>query len=618
MRHTTMVFPLIILLAAAQGCELQVAAPTSAINATNAAPTSIDVNVSAGSLIVGQQSQLTASVKDEDGHAISTATVAWSSAHKNIADVSSSGLVTAISPGTVVITATYGDLSAHVPLSVSAPLTGEPVASIIPELPRDTVDVSMPAVTGRSISVPPGADLQSALDGAQPGDELVLAAGATYVGTLVLRAKSGSGWIIIRSSGSLPNPGTRVEPSDSAQMPRLVASAPTNPVIRTEAGASHYRLIGLEITAQTGATLAYSLVSLGDASSAQNSVAAEPHHLVFDRVYIHGTPTLDFQRCVALNSAWTAIVDSWLSECHGKGKDSQAIAGWNGTGPYKIVNDHVEGAGENIMFGGADPVIPNGLPADIEIRRNHIIKPLDWKGVWEAKNLLEIKIGQRVLIEGNVLENSWADAQTGYAMNLKSTDQNGGAPWSQTSDITVRNNLVTNVANGVSIAAHPETYPVVPASRMLFEQNVFDRIGTLDFTGGRLFQVTGVDSLTLSHNTAVSSHSFLILVNSTDLIQALSVTDNIFAGSTYGLSGDGDGYGTAALNARAVGWKFQGNILTGLNASQYPTDNQFLQTTADVGFIDYINGNMALSSWQPSSAGADVATVQNSAAAVVP
>jgi hypothetical protein len=31
------------------------------------------------------------------------------------------------------------------------------------------------------------------------------------------------------------------------------------------------------------------------------------------------------------------------------------------------------------MFGGADPSIPDLVPSDIEIRRNHLFKPLSWK-----------------------------------------------------------------------------------------------------------------------------------------------------------------------------------------------------------------------------------------------
>ena len=37
------------------------------------------------------------------------------------------------------------------------------------------------------------------------------------------------------------------------------------PVIKTEAAAHHYRLVGLEVTAAAGATSGYSLVTLGDA-----------------------------------------------------------------------------------------------------------------------------------------------------------------------------------------------------------------------------------------------------------------------------------------------------------------------------------------------------------------
>ena len=48
--------------------------------------------------------------------------------------------------------------------------------------------------------VPAGADLQAAINQAQPGDTLLLTAGATYVGNFVLPAKSGASDITIRSS----------------------------------------------------------------------------------------------------------------------------------------------------------------------------------------------------------------------------------------------------------------------------------------------------------------------------------------------------------------------------------------------------------------------------------
>jgi hypothetical protein len=487
-----------------------------------------------------------------------------------------------------------------------------------PELPREYLATGMPAVTGRSIRVPAGSNLQAAVEAAELGDELVLDAGATYTGTLTLPKKAGSGWLIIRSSGSLPAEGVRVTPADAPRLARLVATRASERVIQTEPGAHHYRLIGLEITAQAGATQGGTLVELGDGSAPQTTVASQPHHLVLDRVYIHGTPTLSFQRCVALQSASTAIIDSWLSECHGKGFDSQAIGGWNGTGPYKIVNNHLAGAGENVMFGGADPKIPGAVPSDIEIRRNHFVKPLAWQGVWSVKNLLEFKLGRRVLIEGNVFENSWADAQTGFAIKMKSVNQSGGAPWSETSDITFRYNIVRNTAHGAGIAANPEAHPAVPTTRVLFEHNIFDRIGTDadGFGGGRLFQIGGVDDLTIAHNTAISRHSALLLLNAGPS-HRLTVTNNIFSATPEGVTADGGGSGLLALDARAPHWVFAGNILAGVNASRYPTGNSYPTRTEDIGFADLFGGDLSLRGQVETTAGADIALVRAKTANVV-
>ena len=55
-----------------------------------------------------------------------------------------------------------------------------------------------------------------------------------------------------------------------------------------------------------------------------------------------------------LNSATSAVIDSWLGDCHSNQGDSQAIVGWNGPGPYLIQNNHLEAGHEVVMFGGGD------------------------------------------------------------------------------------------------------------------------------------------------------------------------------------------------------------------------------------------------------------------------
>jgi len=274
-----------------------------------------------------------------------------------------------------------------------------------PESPRVFLDTTYVAQTGRQISVPAGGDLQAALNSAQLGDTLVLQAGATYTGNFTLPAKSGTGWIYVQTSAlsSLPAAGTRVGPGQASLMPKIV-SPNTAPAIGTEAGAHHFRFVGVEITTTWASTSAtnYGLVML-EAPNGNTSLAQVPTDLVFDRCYIHGTPTGNVRRAVLMNSARTAVVDSYLSDAHEIGADTQAIAAWNGPGPFKIANNYLEAAGENVLFGGADPRIANLVPSDIEIRKNYLFKPLSWRvgsasyaGIrWSVKNLFELKNATR-------------------------------------------------------------------------------------------------------------------------------------------------------------------------------------------------------------------------------
>ena len=484
----------------------------------------------------------------------------------------------------------------------------------VAELPRAHVNTTIPAVSGRSISVPAGGDLQAAIDAAKPGDEILLAAGATYTGAFKLPNKGpGTGWITIRTNGLLPSVGTRITAEDAATMAKLVAPG-NEPALRTEAGAHHYYLIGLEITAASRVKQMSNLIRLGEGGSAQKTKDAQPHHLVLDRLYVHGTDTLDLRRGIALNSAYTAIVNSHISDVHSRDYDSQAIAGWNGTGPYLIENNYLEGAGENLMFGGADPQIPNALPSDIEIRGNHFYKPLGWQGRWLVKNLLELKIGQRVLIEGNHFENNWVDGQSGFAILLKSSS-GATAPWSQTSDVTFRDNIVRHSPGGLNIAAHPDPYDAVPAARFVITNNIFDGIGEFGGTkNGRLFQLLGanapLEDVIITHNTAV--HNTQVGATITfdgGPTERLVFRKNIVTRGEYGIKGSGTAEGAATLSTYAPGAVLIGNVLVSAPAESYGTyagGNSFPATLAEVGFIDPAHSDFRLRPLSPFiGAGAD-------------
>ena len=519
---------------------------------------------------------------------------------------------TAEAVSTTTTTTTTTDQSAP-------PTTNTSTAGVTaPELPRTYLNTNAVAPTGATINVRAGDNLQAAIDAAKPGDVLLLQPGATFVGNFILPNKSGTGWVTIRtaaSDASLPAPGTRITPAYASVLPKIVTPNVTS-AIQTAEGAHHYRLVGVEVTASTSIPWAYVLVSLGDWGPAQSSMSQVPNNIVLDRVYLHGSPTLDIRRCVALNSASTAIIDSWLADCHSRMNESQGIAGWNGPGPFKIVNNFIEGGAENIMFGGTDPNITNLVPSDIEIRRNHFFKPLSWQGVWPVKNLFELKNAQRVLVEGNVFENNWLDAQVGFAIVLKSTNQDGTAPWSVTRDVTFQNNIVRRVAGGVSLSGTPIGSQAQPMTRIRFANNSFEQVGDPSmggaFTLGRLYQVEGPDNVEFSHNSGVTSQHGLVLYGEPSTAPFV-FRDNVVDGGTGIISADGQGVGTAALQYHTPAWNLRGNVI-GTNyaptrLSYYPSSNTYTVNGATSGVSTQTTDGAAV--------GVDRATVNAKTAGVI-
>lgn len=325
------------------------------------------------------------------------------------------------------------------PIDTQPPPTGasNPVAwpGSVAEMPRVWLSYSYPTKTGVTINVPNGGDLQAALNSSRRGDEIDCS--GTFTGNYVLPAKAGTGWIVLKGANC------RLQTPNSA------------PALATAAAAGQWWLQGIEVTA-TGSAYVYDLVALGEGGYTQTTTASVPQDLVLERVYIHGQPSTQMSRCIALNSGRTAIVDSRITECHAKGFDAQAIGGWNGPGPYRITGNVLQGAGIGLLLGGGDPKVAGTVPSDIEIRRNWISKPVAWKGtgsgtVWTAKYLLEIKNAQRVLIESNVLEGSWGDAEPGEAVVFKSTNQDGGCRYCRAADVTFRLNHIKGVSAGFLI-----------------------------------------------------------------------------------------------------------------------------------------------------------------------
>jgi PKD repeat protein len=238
---------------------------------------------------------------------------------------------------------------------------------------------SAPQLQASTIFVAAGGDLQQALDAAQPGDTILLEENAEFVGNFVLPLKTGTAWITLRSAAPdtvLPPAGIRIQPSHSPLLARL-RSPNSSAALLTAPGAHHWALRYLDFPANDNGL--GDIVQIGDGSSAQNSLDKVPHHITLNHVYVHGSPLVGQKRGVALNAANVTISDSYIAECKGIGQDTQAIGGWNGPGPYVIENNYLEAAGENVMFGGADPGIANLVVDGVTVRRNYLSRPMSWR-----------------------------------------------------------------------------------------------------------------------------------------------------------------------------------------------------------------------------------------------
>lgn len=554
------------------------------------------------------------------------------------------------------------------------------------------------------VYVAAGGDLQAAIDRAVGGDTIFLQAGATFVGNFRLKVHAGSGVVTIRSSApdaQLPAPGARISPSHAPLLPKL-RSATTQPVFATAPGAANWRLQTLEL--QSTDRGLYDIVTLGEGSSAQATLDRVPQNITLDRVYIHADPQHGQKRAIALNSGQTVIRDSYIEGIRALNQDSQAIAGWNGPGPYTIENNYLEAAGEVFILGGADPSIPNMVPADVVLRGNTFTRPLSWRapvldspghvtatglsggallpgtyayrivalmpagsevaasvpsadqvvtlnsfgrvniswdavrlaaayqivrtslegqsswtttgvawtddgtapgtagavppvGRWQVKNLLEVKNGRRVRIEGNLFENNWADAQDGGAVVLTPRNQDGTCPWCIVEDVTFERNVMRRIGIGLIILGWDEYQPSLQLNKIRIRNNVITDLGPEWGGAGYFLLLLGQPrDLVVDHNTVISKNGQAVIAVDGPPISNFVFTNNIARHNAYGIVGKGLAPGNDTIATFFTDAILTRNVFGGMpQPYDYPAGNE-LPTESDfeAHFVDYAGGNYAL------------------------
>jgi hypothetical protein len=525
------------------------------------------------------------------------------------------------------------------------------------ELPRAYVrsSVADAPAPGHKVAVEDSDGLQPALNRAECGDTIELKAGTTFSGLFRFPPKKcdDSHWIVVRTSApdsALPPEGTRITPcyagiASLQDRPFHCPSTPSHAMAKIEFnakggsgpiqfldGANHYRFVGIEITRGAGG-IVYNLV--------QTEKGGAAHHLVFDRVWLHGADTEETNRGLMLTGdTYAAVVDSFFSDFKcvaitGACVDAQAIAGGLGSqpqGPFKIVNNFLEAAGEGILFGGGGASV---TPADIEIRHNYLYKPPSWRPghpqfigapngrPYIVKNLFELKNAQRVLFEGNVLENSWGGfTQTGFGIVLTPKNQGDNTcPSCQVTDITIRYCKMSHVASGFQIGNGLSDAGAAPKAgeRYSIHDIVVDDIQGSAAKGFGTFALVAMSGaakaiadapipplrdVKMDHITAFPTDSLLVLGGpvSGPHMTGFSFTNNIMTVGERPVGSTGGGplkncAGQQNRNAPGdvlsncfASYTFDHNALIN-GGGGWPKGNFSVKNISDVKFADYRGGN---------------------------
>lgn len=494
-------------------------------------------------------------------------------------------------------------------------------AITLPTLPQATVNTTMPAITGTTYTVSACNTLQSTLDTAAAASASLnhainINVGLTCTGPYVLPAhNSGSGWIVIRSSNyaSLPAEGTRISTSDATNMPTIkYGQASENAAIYAASNAQRYRFVGINFTDNNSYTVNYAFIQTGRGGSGGTNTG----YFVFDRVLFRPTSNIPTGRAIYADAdvGNVAIIDSYCSGVYGTTSligDTQCFLFISNAGPILIRNNYLSAAGENVMFCGGEPfninVNQQYMPKDITIQRNLFEKETStWNtdNGYTVKTLFETKCGNRILVEGNIFQN-----QTGYqgdvAFRLTPRNEYVNPSYIEVSDLTIRHNIVRNVANWINAIASddgsvdPGTFPTSGSysnhsKRWAIHNNLVYGLGNTCYPSTNCGSVMSIafggsgsncydyvttckmEDLSFFHNTIdkVTQRWFCVMsAGEVNLDYRDNLINNNSSNGIYNCDSNTDGIGTAALNVWYGGtWTMTNNTVAAVTSSgSYPS-----------------------------------------------
>lgn len=245
----------------------------------------------------------------------------------------------------------------------------------------------------------------------------------------------------------------------------------------------------------------------------------------FPKQYASGGCGDDVDEGIGFDATDSALQWNYVEKIHGRGTETHAVDFGFSQGPDKISHNWFEGGSIALFSGGAEIDIRGGPANDMEIRGNHLGHDLNWRFItgfagnspgppfgcgpanvshstpamstcvigYGLKNNFELKLGNRVLADGNEIEDMWADGQSGFCSVIDPRTASGGdiagifnlttgLPTTIIANVTLTNNWFANCpqahqltarsltpSNGGGVSA-PQDYDTV-------QNNVYSNVG---------------------------------------------------------------------------------------------------------------------------------------------
>lgn len=214
--------------------------------------------------------------------------------------------------------------------------------------------------------------------------------------------------------------------------------------------------------------------------------------------------------------------------------------------------------------------------------------------IYTIKNAFEYKQGIRSLIQGNIIDGSWTQDQSGQlmVMSVRGLGTGGGWPMAQgtlcwscnatISDIDIQQNWLMNGCSGLHILGSDDLSMVTPMYRVRAQGNLYHNVsptaaGTGSCTNTPLAWNGTYSDLTIDHNTYFNDGKVISedRTSAFPLSSKVYITNNIFDGS-YAMDNNICEWsamvtGNGCASPSFLDWSETRNIFYG-DASARPTD----------------------------------------------